>query len=198
MKVSLFDLWSLAFSINDKIFDTVLSPKLLVVRTVITPEMLTHPEKTSSPTPTSRGTLSPVKATVFREVAPSVTTPSRGIFSPGRMTMLSPTDTSSGLTVRVLPSRSTLAVSGRMSIRWAMLSRLFPSAYPSKSSPIWKKSITKTASGNCVSAPGRNPMPRAPSVATDIRKCSLNASPCASPSAASFNVSKPMSRYGTR
>ena len=108
--------------------------------------------------------------------------------------MISPIVTCSGLRVMIVPSRSTLAVSGRMSMRCEMLSRLRPSAYSSKSSPTWKNSITNTASGNALSAPGRNPMHRAPIVATAMRKSSLNTSPCRIPSAASLRVPAPTRR----
>ena len=136
MKASLFDLFSSALSTKAIIFETVLSPKLFVLRTLMTPLRLMQPEMTSSPSFKSRGTLSPVNATVFNAELPSMTTPSRGTFSPGFTKMVSPTFTSSGETVSTLPSLSTLATSGRMSIRCEMLARLFPSAYPSKSSPI--------------------------------------------------------------
>ena len=65
---------------------------------------------------------------------------------------------------------------------------------PSNSSPTWKNSMTNTASGNCVSAPGRKPMASAPSVATAMRKFSSSASPCTSASAASVSVSQPTIR----
>ena len=99
MKVSLCDLCSPAFSTKLIILDTVLSPNAFVVRTLTTPEILTQPEMTSSPMVISRGKDSPVRATVFRELVPSMITPSSGTFSPGRMTMVSPTLTASGLTV---------------------------------------------------------------------------------------------------
>ena len=128
MKDSLRDLRESAFSTSRMIFETVLSPKVFVVLMRRTPERLMQPEATSSPFSTSRGRLSPVRATVLREEVPSMTVPSRGIFPPGRTTMTSPMLTSSGVTVRVCPPRSTSAVSGRISIRCEMLSRLRPSA----------------------------------------------------------------------
>ena len=198
MNASLRDLRSPACSTSSIIRETVLSPNALTVRTLTAPVWFTQPERISSPWASSRGTLSPVRALVSTEVDPSSITPSSGTFSPGRTIMTSPASTSPGLTSTVAPSRSTWARSGRMSIRWAMLSRLRPSAKPSNSSPTWKNSITNTASWNAVSAPGRKPMQSAPTVATVIRKCSSKGSPCAMPSAASSKVSWPMSRYGTR
>ena len=117
MNVSLLDFFSAAFSTRSIILDAVLSLKFFVVRTFIAPDRFTHPEITSSPAPASLGTLSPVSATVFSDVAPSIICPSRGTFSPGRITITSPTLTSSGLTSKRLPSLSTLALSGRISIR---------------------------------------------------------------------------------
>ena len=128
MNDSLRDFCPSALSTSWSIFDTVLSPKDFVALTLSTPERLMQPEMTSSPTLTSLGMLSPVSATVLSEDIPSVTVPSKGTFSPGLMTMTSPMRTSSGGTVSTRPLRSTSAVSGRMSIRCDMLSRLRPSA----------------------------------------------------------------------
>ena len=189
IKASLFDLFWSALSTRLIILETVLSPKLLVVRTRINPVKLTHPDMMLSPSFKSRGILSPVSAMVFKAEFPSITTPSSGTFSPGLITMISPTSTSSGETRFTFPFLSTFATSGRIFIRCEILSRLLPSAYPSNSSPIWKKSITKTASGNSVSLPGKKPMQRAPIVAIAMRKSSLNISPLAIPSAASAKVS---------
>ena len=176
------------------IFATVLSPKVFVVLTRSNPERLMHPDEISSPLLISRGMLSPVSATVLSDDVPETTMPSSGTFSPGLTMIVSPTATSSGATVISSPLRSTWAVSGRISIRWEMLSRLLPSAYSSKSSPIWKNNMTNTASANSVSAPGIKPMQRAPMVAMVIRKSSLKTSPATMPSAASFNVSCPTRR----
>ena len=194
MKCSLRDLFSAACSTSSRIREAVDSPKALVVRTRRTPSRLTHPERISSPAATFRGMLSPVRATVSRDEAPSRTMPSMGTFSPGRMRRVSPGATLSQGTFCRAPSRSTLAVSGRISSRWATERRERPSAIPSNSSPTWKKSMTNTASGNWVAAPGRNPMPRAPSVAMPIRKFSSRASPWARASAASHSVSQPAMR----
>jgi len=128
MKASLLDLCSPACSTSCRILETVLSPKHFEVRTLMAPVRLTQPETTSSPSSASRGMLSPVRATVFSDVLPSMMTPSRGTFSPGRIMMMSPTATSSGATVTSPSAVSLWAVSGRMSIRWEMLSRLLPSA----------------------------------------------------------------------
>ena len=109
MKSSDRDFRELAFSTRSKILETVDSPNSLVVRMVSRPVRLTQPLMISSPSRTSRGRLSPVRALVFRVETPSTTTPSRGTFSPGCTRISVPISTSSGSTWITLPSRSTLA-----------------------------------------------------------------------------------------
>ena len=109
MKSSLRDLRELEFSTSSSILDTVDSPKALVVLIFNTPVMLMQPLMISSPSCTSRGRLSPVRALVFRVELPSTTTPSIGAFSPGCTTITVPTATSSGSTCTSLPSCSMLA-----------------------------------------------------------------------------------------
>ena len=109
MNASDLDLRELAFSTRSRIFETVDSPNTLVVRIFSTPLMSMQPLMISSPSFTSRGILSPVRALVFRLALPSMTTPSSGTFSPGCTTMILPTPTSSGSTCSSVPSRSTLA-----------------------------------------------------------------------------------------
>ena len=128
MNVSLRDFRSLASSTSWMTREAVDSPNSLVTRTRSTPDTLTQPESTSSSTATARGTLSPVRATVLRLLLPAITTPSSGTRSPGAMTMMSPTATSSDFTSTVSPPRSTRALSGRISIRWEIESRLRCSA----------------------------------------------------------------------
>ena len=148
MNASLFDLRSAAFSTSSIIFTAVLSPKSFVVRMRKTPLWFKHPDTTLSPSSTSLGRLSPVRATVSRDDFPSTTMPSRGMRSPGRTIIILPTWTSEGATSFSTPSVTRRATSGRISISLEILRRLCPSAYPSSISPIWKKSMTKTASGN--------------------------------------------------
>ena len=57
----------LAFSTKSKIFATVESSYSFSTRTVNTPDVLMQPLITSCPGATSRGTDSPVRATVFKE-----------------------------------------------------------------------------------------------------------------------------------
>ena len=67
---------------------------------------------TGSPVALSTGRLSPVSMDSSTAVVPETTTPSTGIFSPGRMRMTSPTTTSSTGTSTSTPSRTTRAVFG--------------------------------------------------------------------------------------
>ena len=84
--------------------DTVDSPNSFVVRIRSRPVRFTQPLTISSPSFTSLGTLSPVRALVFRVELPSVTMPSMGTFSPGCTRITVPTSTSSGSTCSRLPS----------------------------------------------------------------------------------------------
>ena len=189
MKLSLLDLRSPAFSTNSRILVAVDSPNSLVTRMRSTPDRFTQPENTPSSSSTSRGWLSPVSATVSSADCPSIIIPSIGIRSPGSTTIISPTATSSGITRTISPSRSTLAKSGRMSIRPEIARRLLSSAISSNNSPIWNSIITSTASINSGSAPGRKPITRAPTVAMHMRNSSPKTSPWNIPSTASISTS---------
>ena len=105
-----------AFSTISSIFDTVDSSNILVTLILITPERLMHPLITSSPASTSFGRASPVSEEVSIEEFPSITVPSRGIFSPGLTSTISPILTSYGSTVSSLSSFRTTAKSGLISI----------------------------------------------------------------------------------
>ena len=85
------------------------SPNSFVVRIFSRPVMLMQPLMMASPSCTSRGSDSPVRAAVFSVEEPSVTQPSIGTFSPGFTTITVPTATSSGSTCSSTPSCSTLA-----------------------------------------------------------------------------------------
>ena len=94
MKFSVLAFFSAAFSTSSRMRLTVDSPKGLVARTVMRPVMLTQPEMISSPSRTSRGTDSPVRAAVSSCDVPLTTTPSSGTRSPALTTISSPTATS--------------------------------------------------------------------------------------------------------
>ena len=124
-----------AFSTSSSILDTVDSPKGFVVVQVSVLVRFIQPLSTSLPSDTSRGRLSPVSAAVFTLPEPIFTMQSSGTFSPGFITIVSPTATSEGSTVSVSPLRTTAAVSGRMSISSATERREFAVAIFWKSSP---------------------------------------------------------------
>ena len=73
--------------------------------------------ETASPGALSTGMLSPVRADSLTALVPSRTTPSTGIFSPGRTAKTSPRRTCPTGTVTSLPSRSRVAVWGASFIR---------------------------------------------------------------------------------
>ena len=109
MKSSDFDFLELAFSTRSSIFDTVDSPNSFVVFIFRRPVMFMHPLIISSPSLTSLGRLSPVRALVLRLDRPSITTPSMGTFSPGRTIISLPISTSSGSIFSSVPLFSILA-----------------------------------------------------------------------------------------
>ena len=148
MNFSLLDLLSFAFSTKSKIFVAVDSSKTLVTLTRIIPERLMQPERIISLAATFLGMLSPVSATVSSVDVPSIISPSTGTFSPGLITIISPTDMLSGFTTNISPFLSTFATSGLMSISCEIDFLLLPSAISSNNSPNLKNSITNTASAN--------------------------------------------------
>ena len=78
-----------------------------VASTTSRPPTLIVAPVTGEPGPTSAGRLSPVRSDASIAEAPSTTTPSVAIFSPGRTTKRSPTCTSSIGTSRSVPATST-------------------------------------------------------------------------------------------
>ena len=88
---------------------SAVSAPTFVARTTSRPEVLIVAPATSSPGPTSAGTGSPVSIDWSIAEAPSSTTPSVAIFSPGRTTKRSPACSSSTGTTTSRPSRSTRA-----------------------------------------------------------------------------------------
>ena len=109
INASEFDFLLLAFSTKSSILLTVDSPNFLVTFTFKTLSLLMHPLNTSSPFSTLLGTLSPVRASVLSIELPSTTTPSKGIFSPGLMSIISSILTSFGSTLICLSFLITFA-----------------------------------------------------------------------------------------
>ena len=94
------------------IWDRVVSSPTRVARQRRKPDWFTVAAETPSPGALSTGMLSPVRADSFTAPVPSSTTPSTGIFSPGRTTNSSPFWTWSMGTVISLPSFTSTAVFG--------------------------------------------------------------------------------------
>ncbi len=95
------------------IWASAVSAPTRVARTRSDPLPLTVPPITSSPGALPTGRLSPVIMLSSTALAPAMTTPSTGTFSPGRTSSRSPTRTSSTGTVRTCPSGpTTLACAG--------------------------------------------------------------------------------------
>ena len=99
------------------IWDNVVSSPTRVARHFRKPDWFRVAAETASPTALSTGMLSPVRADSFTALSPSSTTPSTGIFSPGRTTNKSPFCTWSMETSVSAPSRTTMAVLGASFIR---------------------------------------------------------------------------------
>ena len=101
-----------ASSTRRTIWASAVSAPTAVARRTMLPVRLIVAPMTVSPVVLSTGRLSPVSMLSSTAVAPSVTTPSTGTFSPGRTRTRSPTTTCSTGTSTSTPSRSTRAVFG--------------------------------------------------------------------------------------
>ncbi len=99
------------------IWDRVVSWPTRLARQRRYPERFRVAAETKSPGPLSTGTLSPVRALSSTALAPSSTTPSTGMFSPGRTAKISPGTTCSTGTWRSSSPRIKVAVLGAKSIR---------------------------------------------------------------------------------
>ena len=90
MKFSVFVFLSPACSTSSSILETVESEYFLVTHILITPLVFMQPLTALSPGVNSRGIDSPVRADVSITALPSITLPSKGIFSPGFTIIISP------------------------------------------------------------------------------------------------------------
>ena len=82
------------------IWESVVSSPTRVAWQRKNPDWFTVAADTASPSALSTGMLSPVRADSFTALCPSSTTPSTGMFSPGRTTKTSPCLTCAMGTVR--------------------------------------------------------------------------------------------------
>ena len=129
-------LLALASSTNLIIWLIVVSAPTRLALTWINPVLLIVADVTESPCCFSTGMLSPVIAASSILVDPLEMMPSAGMLSPGRMTISSPTASSStGMTVS-LPSRSTVACLGARSINFSMAVLVLPLARASRYFPM--------------------------------------------------------------
>ena len=96
-----------------------------VARNVNEPVRLTVAALTVSPAAFSTGIDSPVSADSSTDDEPSTTTPSTGIDSPGRTTMMSPGTTASAATVCSAPSTRRVAVLGARLMRRSIAPPVF-------------------------------------------------------------------------
>ena len=108
------------------IWERVVSCPTRVARQRMKPAWLIVAALTGSPGALSTGMLSPVRAASLTALLPSSTTPSTGMFSPGRTTNSSPGCTcSTGMTASA-PPRTTVAVLGASFIRLLRASVVLP------------------------------------------------------------------------
>ena len=121
------------------------SAPTLVARTRSVPEMLTDAPITCAPGVFGTGRLSPVTIDSSTSESPSSTTPSTGIFDPGRTSSRSPTWTSAVGTSTSCPSRSTTAFGGASSSRVRMASLAPPRARISNQCPSSTNAVRTVA-----------------------------------------------------
>ena len=108
------------------IWDRVVSSPTRVASQIRWPAWFSVAAETVSPGALSTGMLSPVRADSLTALVPSATTPSTGIFSPGRTMKRSPMCTCSmGISVSA-PSFKTTAVLGASFMRLFSASVVFP------------------------------------------------------------------------
>ena len=134
-----------ASSTRRMICASAVSAPIRVARNVKLPVRLSVAAKTSVPASLATGMLSPVSIDSSTLEFPETTTPSVGIFSPGRTTTRSPLTTPSmGISVST-PSRTTRAVFGFSPIRRWMAWEVFPFALASSSRPRMIRVTMKAA-----------------------------------------------------
>ncbi len=108
------------------ILDKTVSFPTAVASTRSKPSVLIVAPITFAPGPFSTGMLSPVTIDSSTQDWPSRTTPSTGIFSPGRTTSKSPAAISEIGASISLPSRITVATSGASSASFLIAAEVFP------------------------------------------------------------------------
>ena len=117
------------------IFARTVSEPMRVARKVRVPVVLSVPPTTRSSSRFATGRLSPVIIDSSTPEAPSVTTPSTAIVSPGRTRTRSPTRTSATDRSNSTPSRMTRAVRGARLISRRIASEVWLRARASRNRP---------------------------------------------------------------
>ena len=139
--IGALELW--ASSTSFIIWDKVVSSPTLVTFILKTPVLFRLAPTTLLSTLFSTGRLSPVNIDSSTDEYPSITTPSKGIFSPGRTNNTSPTTISSTFTTDSTPSLIMFAVFGARFISLLIASVVRPFDTASKYLPkVIKVSIT--------------------------------------------------------
>ncbi|MOA22470.1 hypothetical protein D3C78_1430270 [compost metagenome] len=126
---------------------SIVSAPVWVTRSVKLPEVFRVPPVACMPGCFSTGTGSPVSMDSSTYELPSMTSPSSGIFSPGRTSTMSPVLTFSISTSTAWPSRITRAVRGCKPIRRLMAAPVLPLARASNVRPS-KIKVTMTAAAS--------------------------------------------------
>ena len=134
-----------ASSTRRMIWASAVSAPIFVARKVKLPLLLIVAPKTSIPGSFVTGMLSPVSMDSSTAEAPVRTTPSVGIFSPGRTRISSPFMTSSTGMSAGWPSRITRAVLGLSPMRRLIAWEVFPFVRASRSRPNTMKLTMKAA-----------------------------------------------------
>ena len=124
---------------------SAVSAPTLVARTRSVPVVLIDAPMTSEPGVFDTGRLSPVTIDSSTSDVPSSTTPSTGIFAPGRTSSRSPTTTSAVGTSTGSPSRSTTAIGGASSSSVRIASFAPPRARISNQCPSSTNAVSTVA-----------------------------------------------------
>ena len=125
---------------------SVVSRRSRVTRTSSAPRPLMVPANTSSPGAFSAGSDSPVTGAWLTALCPATTSPSSGIFSPGRTTITAPGAIRSTATRRSPSASRTSASAGVRSIRARMAWRARSSVRASSACASAKRNTTAAAS----------------------------------------------------
>ena len=153
-----------ASSTSRMIWERTMSWPTRAARKTRKPRWFSVAPQTSASFSLATGRLSPVSMDSSTLLAPSMTTPSTGIFSPGRTTTRSPTATWARGTSTSWPSRRRRAVGGARAKRRRMASEARPRERASSQRPRRMKVmimtvVSKYTAGVCPAAatvPGKN------------------------------------------